>query len=138
MSKTFSGGCLCGAIRYTCDGEPMMAGHCHCEDCRRSSGTGHSSHLAAPEASFSVTGEVTDYVRPADSGNLVTRAFCPTCGAPVFSTNAGMPGMVFLRASSLDDLEVFQPQMHVYTSRAASWDRPASGLPAFERMPDGM
>lgn len=138
MSKTFSGGCLCGAVRYTCGGEPVMAGHCHCEDCRRSSGTGHSSHLAVPEESLSLTGEVTGYVRPAGSGNLVTRAFCPACGAPVFSSNAGMPGMVFLRASSLDDLEVFQPQMHVYTCRAASWDRPTPGLPAFERMPDRM
>jgi len=138
VSKSFSGGCLCGAIRYTCDGEPMMAGHCHCEDCRRSSGTGHSSHLAVPEESLSVTGEVRGYERPAGSGNLVTRAFCPTCGAPIFSTNSGMPGMVFLRASSLDDLEVFQPQMHVYTVRAASWDKPTSNIPAFERMPAGM
>lgn len=115
-----------------------MAGHCHCEDCRRSSGTGHSSHLAVPETSLSISGELTGYVRPAGSGNPVTRSFCPTCGAPVFSTNAGMPGMVFLRASSLDDLEVFRPQMHVYTVRAASLDQPNSDIPAFERMPSGM
>lgn len=138
MSKSFSGGCLCGAVRYTCDGEPMMAGHCHCEDCRRSSGTGHCSHMAVPEDSLSLTGNLSRYLRPAGSGNMVTRAFCPTCGAPVFSTNAGMPGMVFLRASSLDDLEVFQPQMHVFTVQAASWDKPTSGIPAFERMPPGM
>jgi hypothetical protein len=46
-----------------------------------------------------------------------------------------MPGMIFLRASSLDDLEAFKPQMHVYAGRAASWDQPGSGLAAFERMP---
>lgn len=138
MPTSFSGGCLCGAVRYTCDGEPMIAGHCHCEDCRRTSGTGHSSHLAVPEESVTVVGDVSVYVRPADSGNLVTRAFCPTCGAPVFSKNPAMPGMRFLRASSLDDLEVFQPQMHVFAMRAASWDRPTPGIPAFEMMPSGM
>lgn len=116
----------------------MMAGHCHCEDCRRSSGTGHSSHLAVPEESVALTGKVKGYERPADSGNVVTRAFCPDCGAPVFSKNAGMPGMIFLRASSLDDLEVFQPQMHVYRMRAASWDAPSQGVPIFDRMPPGM
>jgi hypothetical protein len=134
----FSGGCLCGAVRYVCDGEPAMAGHCHCEDCRRSSGSGHSSHLAVPEASVALTGAVATYVRPADSGNPVTRAFCPTCGAPVYSSNPAMPGLIFLRASSLDDLEVFQPQMHVFAGRAASWDARSPGIPVFERMPPGM
>lgn len=134
----FTGGCLCGAVRYSCTAEPAMAGHCHCEDCRRSSGSGHSSHLAVPEASITLTGQTTGYARAADSGNVVTRHFCPTCGAALYSTNTGMPGMLFLRASSLDDLEVFKPQMHVYASRAASWDHRSEGLPVFDAMPPGM
>lgn len=131
----FEGGCLCGAVRYRCDGEAAMSGHCHCVDCRRSSGTGHSSHMAVPRASVSLSGKVTEYTSPADSGNPVTRAFCPTCGAPVYSTNAAMPDLIFLRASSLDDMEVFQPQMVVYASRAPSWDHMDPGLPSFAIMP---
>jgi hypothetical protein len=138
MTQTFTGGCLCGAVRYLCSAEPVMAGHCHCEDCRRSSGTGHSSHLAVPEVGVALTGEVKGYSSAADSGNIVTRYFCPTCGAAVYSTNVSMPGMTFLRASSLDDLEVFKPQMHVYASRAASWDHRREDLPAFDVMPPGM
>lgn len=130
----FTGKCLCGTVRYVCTGTPLIAGHCHCEDCRRSSGTGHCSHLAVPAASLTLTGRTKAYGRAADSGNRVERHFCPECGASLYSTNAGMPGLVFLRASSLDDLEVFKPQMHVYTSRAASWDRPTD-LPGFEKMP---
>lgn len=133
----FEGGCLCGAVRYVSDGEPMMAGHCHCTDCRRSSGTGHASHLVVPAASVRVSGKVTTYAAPADSGAIVTRAFCPTCGAPVYSTNNGNPDAIFLRASSLDDLEVFQPQMVVYAARAASWDMTDPALPRFEKMPTG-
>jgi len=138
LNAAFTGGCLCGAVRYACSAEPMIAGHCHCEDCRRSSGSSRSSHLAVPEESVAMSGATTAYPRPAASGNVVTRHFCPTCGAPVFSRNAGMPGMMFLRASSLDDLEVFKPQMHVYAARAPSWDRPREGLPAFDMMPPGM
>lgn len=134
----FTGGCLCGAVRYECSAEPVMAGVCHCEDCRRSSGSGHSTHLAVPEDGVRITGETKAYERPADSGNIVARHFCPHCGAPVFSLNVGMPGMVFLRASSLDDLEVFKPEMHVFAARAASWDQPREGVPAFDRMPPGM
>jgi hypothetical protein len=40
-----------------------------------------------------------------------------------------------LRASSLDDLEVFKPQFVVYASRAASWDRLDPNLPTFAEMP---
>jgi hypothetical protein len=91
--------------------------------------------MAVPRASVSLSGKVTEYTSPADSGNPVTRAFCPTCGAPVYSTNAAMPDLIFLRASSLDDMEVFQPQMVVYASRAPSWDHMDPGLPSFAIMP---
>jgi hypothetical protein len=84
-------------------------------DCRKSSGTGHCTHVVIPE---DVTGAVTFYDRPADSGNIVRRGFCPTCGSPVYSKNLGMPGVVFPRASSLDDPEIAKPQMVVYATSA--------------------
>ena len=113
----------------------MFAGHCQCTDCRKTSGTGHSSHLAVPRAAVALSGAVATYDKPADSGHIVSRAFCPTCGAPVFSLNAAMPDLMFLRASGLDDLEVFKPQMVVYASRGASWDCFDDGLPRFPTMP---
>ncbi len=48
-----------------------------------------------------------------------------------------MPGMVFPRASSLDDPNVVTPQMAVYTSRAPAWDPPDPALPSFPGMPEG-
>lgn len=94
--------------------------------------------MGVPEASVSLTGETKEYSRAADSGSVVTRHFCPVCGAAVFSTNPNMPGLIVLRASSLDDLEVFKPQMQVFASRAASWDHRTEGLPAYDTMPPGM
>ena len=135
MKLPFTGGCLCGAVRYECAAEPVIAGHCHCDDCRRSSGTGHCSHLGVPKAAFSVTGDTTVYEKPADSGNVVGRHFCPTCGAAVYSVNSGMAEMAFPRVSSLDDPDVFQPQIVVYASRAPSWDHMDPELQAFDTMP---
>jgi len=135
MSTVFSGGCLCGAVRYKSSNDPIAGGHCHCLDCRKSSGTGHCSHVVSQEKDITVSGTVTVYDKPADSGNIVSRAFCPTCGGAVYSRNSGMPGMIFPRASSLDDPEVFQPQMIVYNGRAPSWDRMDPELPSFEGMP---
>ncbi|MDP6704997.1 MAG: GFA family protein [Alphaproteobacteria bacterium] len=135
MSDAFEGRCLCGSVSYECRAAPVVTGHCHCVDCRKSSGTGHGSHMGVPKAAVAVTGPVTVYDAPADSGNIVSRAFCPTCGGPVYSLNSGMPEMIFLRASSLDDPEVFKPQFVVYTSRAASWDHVDPSIPSFATMP---
>jgi hypothetical protein len=137
MTKGFSGGCLCGAVRFNSTAEPMFVGHCHCVDCRKSSGTGHCTHLLVPEAEFSVTGPVTFYDRPANSGNIVSRGFCGTCGSPIYSRNSAMPGVVFPRASVLDDPEIAKPQIVVFASSAPSWDYMDSALPAFAVMPEG-
>ncbi|MCT8328901.1 GFA family protein [Albidovulum sediminis] len=134
---SFRGGCLCGAVRFESRAAAQLVGHCYCTDCRRSSGTAHSTHVAVPEAALTITGEPTFYDRAADSGNLVSRGFCGTCGSPLLSRNAAMPGMVFVRASALDDPEIARPQMIVYASRAPSWDRPDPTLPAFATMPEG-
>ena len=137
MPDGFKGGCLCGAVRFESTADPQVVGHCHCVDCRKSSGTGHCTHVVIPEDAFTVTGEVTFYDRPADSGNMVSRGFCPNCGSPVYSRNWGMPGMVFPRASVLDDPDILAPGMVVYTSRAPSWDHMDPALPAFPEMPRG-
>lgn len=135
MTPAFSGGCLCGAVHYHSTDAPVGGGHCYCVDCRKSSGTGHCSHVVAIEETFTVTGDLSQFDAPADSGNLVSRYFCPTCGSAVFSKNSGMPGMVFPRASSLDNPEHFKPELSVYTARAPSWDSPDTDLPSFDGMP---
>lgn len=132
--SNFTGGCLCGAVRYESACAPLGGGHCYCRDCRRSSGTSHCSHLVVPRAAVALTGDVATYDRAADSGNLVTRAFCPRCGSPVYSTNAANPDALFIRVSSLDDPEAFTPQMIVYASRAPSWADLAPALPTFPEM----
>ncbi|MCH8116585.1 MAG: GFA family protein [Proteobacteria bacterium] len=131
---SFSGGCLCGEIRYE-GSEAQGGGHCYCEDCRRSSGTSHCSHMIVSESKFSVQGEVRFFDAVADSGNTISRGFCRSCGSPIYSRNSGMPGMVIVRASSLDDPDVFTPGLIVYASRAPAWGQPRDDLPAFAEMP---
>ena len=87
MASGFSGGCLCGAVRYECGTEPAVSGHCHCVDCRKSSGTGHCSHMGVPKGTVTVTGEVSVYERPADSGNIVGRALDSVLGTDVEHRN---------------------------------------------------
>lgn len=135
MTISISGGCLCGKLRYKGEGEAIFSGHCHCSDCRKYTGAGHLSGMAFPTAALTVTGTPKSYSKKADSGNTVTRMFCPDCGSSVMAKNTGMDGVTIIAAGTLDDPNVFTPQMAVYASRAAKWDQPAAGLPTFPEMP---
>ncbi len=132
MRVEFSGSCLCGAVQFESRSAPLTVGHCHCEDCRKSSGTGHCTHMAVPAAAFAVTGTPMSFDKPANSGNMVTRNFCGTCGSPLFSTNAAMPDLVFPRASVLQDPDKYAPQLTVWSKRAVVFDPVDAALPQFE------
>jgi len=136
MTK-ISGSCLCGAVTYEGDVEPVFMGDCHCLDCRKSSGSGHFALILAPVAAINVKGEVKKYDLIGDSGATVTRHFCPTCGTQIYNTNTNpaMQGMMTLIATTLDDPEYYAPQMAVYAKRALSWDQPQAGIPHFAELP---
>ena len=59
----FSGGCSCGAVRYTLRTEPVRAFQCQCRDCQMDSGGGHSSVLVFSRATFEISGEVREIAR---------------------------------------------------------------------------
>jgi hypothetical protein len=61
MATAVAGGCLCGAVRYECAAEPLMAGTCHCLDCQKSSGAGSAPTLFVPRAALQITAEVKYY-----------------------------------------------------------------------------
>ena len=136
MSKPYPGGCACGAVRYEIPGEPMLMVDCQCRDCQRKSGTGHGSYLTFPDkAAVKLTGKATHWGLAGDSGNMKTRAFCPTCGSPVYLTSAAMPDFFTIHAASLDDPGRYQPRMVFYTVSGHAWDKLDPALPKFDRLP---
>jgi hypothetical protein len=130
-----SGECLCGAVQYSGEADPLFQVKCYCSDCRKTSGAGHAAMIGFPIGAVSITGDVNEFRSTADSGTAVTRGFCPSCGSGVYSRNAAMPHIIFLRASTLDDPDLFSPQLVVYASRAPAWDPVSEGVPTFSESP---
>ena len=128
------GGCACGALRYECSAAPVASFNCHCRDCQRASGSAFAALLFVPKAAFLFSkGEPRFYIVTADSGNAVSRGFCPNCGSPVVAYTAGHPELFAIHAASLDDPSAFRPAMNTYASSAQPWDRIDSSLPQFAR-----
>ena len=62
MTKRYTGGCACGAIRYETESQPIVEIHCQCRDCQKRSGTGHGSYLTFPRrADVTITGEAKNW-----------------------------------------------------------------------------
>ena len=133
-----SGQCLCGAVRYRGKAEPHFQAKCYCTDCRKTSAAGHAAMMGFAADAIRITGDVKEFHSRADSGAEVTRAFCPICGTGIHSRNSKMPGLIFLRASTLDDPNLFAPQMIVWAARAPAWDPVNPDVPAFAERPTGM
>jgi hypothetical protein len=130
-----SGGCLCGAVKFTVDGTPVRMAQCHCLDCQRASGTGHMSNAIFREADVVVTGETASYASASDSGNTLTRHFCPTCGGRVFLYSKARPGMIVMAAGAFDDCNWFEPEIVIFTKRRPRWDLTTDSVPNLEGGP---
>jgi hypothetical protein len=129
------GGCLCGAVTYEVSGEPMFAGHCGCENCQKTTGSGHSSIAAFPEGSLKAHGELTSYAAKGDSGQASTYQFCPKCGSRMFTRVAMMPNVVMITLGTMEAAADFKPSMFIYGKRRRAWDHVDPAIPVFPEMP---
>jgi hypothetical protein len=133
-----TGGCLCGAVRYEVTGDPIFSSQCHCRDCQRSSGSAYVATMRIPATGFRITrGTPRLYVKKADSGNQVTRAFCGDCGSPLYSKVSAHPERVGLRPTSLDDPSEFRPEADIFTKSAQPWDSMNPTIPKYDTYPPG-
>lgn len=135
MARSITGGCSCGTVRYECSAEPVFTANCHCRDCQQASGGGFVSVLAVPRDTLKIRGEVKYYDVKGDSGNLVSRGFCPNCGSRLFARPAAAPTMIGIMAGSLDDSGWYRPAMDFYTASAQPWVPMDPALPKFPKMP---
>ncbi|WJH40466.1 GFA family protein [Aliirhizobium terrae] len=135
MSRPFTGGCACGAIRYHVTSDPVAMVDCQCRQCQRESGTGHTSNMVFAGATVKLEGQPGHWEATGDGGTVKSRAFCTTCGSPVYMTFPAMPDLFVIRAASLDEPDRYQPQIVTWTDGAQPWDRIDTALTTFARMP---
>jgi len=135
MAVPFTGGCACGAVRYECSVEPVMTANCHCRDCQQVTGSAYASVFFVPKTAVKITGEVKYYEVKGESGNPISRGFCPTCGSRLFGKPAIMPDVIGFMAGSLDDPSNHRPAIDIYTSSAQPWDYMNPDLPKFPKLP---
>lgn len=130
-----SGNCLCGSVKYTILSAPVRMGQCHCDDCRKSTGTGHSSNAFFKINDVRIEGETSSYDSISDTGSIITRHFCPTCGSRLFGRSNVATDIISVSAGTMDDSSWFKANAVVYHKRKPKWDFMDESIPTFEEMP---
>jgi len=125
---TTTGRCLCGAIQYEYEGEPLEALHCHCESCRRQTSSPVATFVMVPRAALRFTsGQPKDYA----SSPGVRRSFCAECGSPIAYQVDRRPDIVDLFAGSLSDASDVTPTCHVHADEQLAWFEVLDDLPRY-------
>ncbi|WP_095091506.1 GFA family protein [Mesorhizobium sophorae] len=105
-----NGGCLCGAVRFSVKGAPLRVGLCHCQDCRRASGSAFNFFGVWPRSAYEGAGELRTFEG---------RSFCPDCGSRVASLR-GDEAEISLGALDLAPGDII-PGYELWIGRREPW-----------------
>lgn len=123
--------CLCGGIQIKIEGKLGPIVYCHCSRCRKASGSAFATGADVRSRYWNLTSG-KELLREFESSPGVFRAFCKSCGSPVYSRRANDPNAFRLRLGLLRDDPVRRPIAHFWVSAKAGWFEIADELPQYE------
>lgn len=128
------GSCLCGAVSFVIEGQPLRAHNCHCSRCRRARAAAHASNLFLPIDALRFTrGQENARRYKLPDAARFAQVFCSTCGSKTPSLNP-TTGFAVVPMGSLDDDPALHPQSHIFVASKAPWFEITDNLPQFAEL----
>ncbi|WP_417354553.1 GFA family protein [Gallaecimonas pentaromativorans] len=130
------GSCLCGAVTFEMDDRFMAFHLCHCQQCRKMTGSAHAANLfTTPNNIRWLSGE-TQLARYDVPGRTISNAFCRQCASALPYLSLSGKALV-VPAGSLDDAPSIVPQDHLFWAERAPWYQEVQNCPCYEGFPPG-
>jgi len=126
----FSGGCLCGALRYESKQDAVETGYCHCLICRKSTSAPLVAFASFPIDCFLYTKGVPSIYLSSSTG---MREFCGQCGTQICHRAIDAPETVDVNSGTLDDISLVPPKFHIYTKDSVPWLEINDELPRYSK-----
>ncbi|SHI98503.1 GFA family protein [Halodesulfovibrio aestuarii] len=130
-----TGSCLCGEVTFEVDGDFENFFLCHCERCRKDTGSAHAANLFSSTAQLRwLSGkENVKTFNFKSTGHI--KSFCSVCGSAL--PNIQMDGtLLVIPAGCLDSDVPIKPEGHIYVANKANWDNELQNIPEFDHLPN--
>ena len=135
MSKPYTGGCACGAIRYEIAAEPLFSNDCQCRDCQHESGTGHGSYLTFPRDGVKLSGRGDALGHGRRQRQREDARLLPRLRLAGLHDVRGHARSLHRARREPRRSGPDKPQVVTYGARGHAWDHVDPALPKFDRMP---
>jgi hypothetical protein len=132
---TITGGCLCGAVRYTAEADPTSATVCHCRDCQRFTGSAFAALVRVSTEKLTINGMLKTFSSIGGSGNPILRHFCPECGSSIAEEPGARPGILVLNVGTFDNPAVATLSREIFRDDALPWIEVHGDLQRFAKRP---
>jgi hypothetical protein len=131
----FKGSCLCGSVKYELTGEPKKFYHCHCQRCRKATGTGHASNIMVKEDAFKwLTGETLLKRYKVPEAERFYTHFCSQCGSAMPRDVPELDAIV-IPAGSLDHEIPIKPEARIFWDSRIEWSCSGDGIKTYPEYP---
>jgi len=137
MSFPIKGSCQCGQLTFELFEKPKMVVACHCIECQKLSTSAFSVSAIIASEAIEFNGELKEWSRSSDSGNINNAKFCPSCGNRVYHYNPDDLGSIKLKLKPVNLLEpeLFEPTVHAWACEKLKWYKIPEGMKVFDKQP---
>ena len=127
----FTGGCMCGAVRFKARGQASWTAICHCASCRRHTGGILNGAAGFRSSVVHFAGTPTAY----ESSPGVQRYFCASCGTSLAYQSEQWADDIHLFVGAFDDPEALKPEFHIFSGERLNWLVLSDHLPRYRTTP---
>jgi hypothetical protein len=118
VTRTLSGQCFCGAVRYAVTNEFLYAANFHCANCRRTTGSAFKPFAGIAREKLSLTkGADNLMIYGQENGN---DTHCKTCGSLLYSVVRDGAYVHVAMGTLIDDPSI-RPTAHIFVGSKAPW-----------------
>jgi hypothetical protein len=127
------GSCLCGEVTYTLKSDLLFLYHCHCEECRKFSGSSSATNATVVRADLEISDPNQKLKRYALKAG--SRYFCADCGSPIYSS-ADDGEFPAIHCGSIKNPPNKVVDANLWVSEKCPWTEIDPGLQNFDKAPE--
>jgi hypothetical protein len=120
--RKLAGGCNCGKVTFQVEGDPVRVGICHCEICRKSTGSAFNFFAVWNSKNVTIVGDTESWIHSTDH-----RHFCPTCGSSLYGVVHGNDEIEISAGAFDNGPSDLLPTYELWVHRRERWLRPIEG-----------